>query len=280
VMLRDPPRTGAPSQLSGRASAASAALGIVRSPSLLHLTLGFTFTGFAAAGVASFTQPFFIRAFTLNYAQVGLTFGLLGGAAQSVGLLVSGRLTDSVATRDGRWYAWLPALGLAIGAPLAWCAYSAGQLPVALALAFASSFFTNWFVAPTMSAVHKLVGPRRVAMTMAMILMFQAVIAIGFGPLFTGAVIDWVAHSSFVHQGLGDFARLCPGGRAAAAAPKALAAACHATLAGATRVGILVTIGAEVLGAVHFGLAGLSLRREMPGAPAPETLPERQADAA
>ena len=93
--------------------------------------------------------------------------------------------------------------------------------------------FPNWFIAPSLSAFYKLVGPRRVAMAMALILMFQNLVGLGLGPFVTGATIDWAAQHLFAAQHAGGFAALCPGGVDAPDAP-GLHTVCRVTLARAT----------------------------------------------
>jgi predicted MFS family arabinose efflux permease len=216
-------------------SAAAVARTILWSPALRHLALGLTLSTFAVAGLAAFVQPYYIRNFGLSYGQVGLMFGAVTGVAGMLSLLVSGRLADALTRRDARWYAWLPAIGVGIAVPVSVVAYTAPQWPVALALTLVSTFFVGWFVAPTIGGFHNVVGPRRVAMAIALLLMFQNLVGFGAGPCFTGMAIDF-------------FARHTPSARA-------------------TQLGLLATLLLEPWAIVHFLLAARSLRREL--APVP-----------
>ena len=67
--------------------------------------------------------PYFTRTFGLNYAQVGLIIGLVGGFSQGIGTLAGGFITDRMAKMGHRWYALVPAIGLAIATPIYFTAY-------------------------------------------------------------------------------------------------------------------------------------------------------------
>lgn len=269
LVLREPPRTVAPAPVAaGSGRPGKVARALIRNPAIRNLVLGFTLTSFAAAGTGSFAQPYFIRVFGLTYAQIGLIFGLSVGISTGLGMLVSGRLADRTVIRDVRWHAWLPAAGVAVSIPFSLIAYSVGSWPVALALLVVADFFATWFITPTLSGIHKIVGARAVAMSMAIILLFQNIVGLGAGPLVTGMLIDGFASFRFEQQGLGDFLARCPGGLASAGAPAALAAACHDSLAVATRLGIYVAIAARAWAVVHFILAARHIARALKQAPA------------
>lgn len=233
------------------------------SPALRHLVLGFTLTSFTAAGIGAFTQPYFIRAFDLSYAQIGVIFGLCGGLASGASVLISGRLTDWAITHDTRWHGWLPAIGVAISVPTSLASFMIGSWQVALVFVFLTGLFMNWFIIPTLSAIHKIVGVRVVATAMALVLMFQNLLGLGGGPFFTGVLIDVVSGHLFDASALGDFGQLCPGGVAAPGAPAALGAACKTALTDATRIGLLVTVGVKAWACFHFLLAAKHVRREL-----------------
>ena len=95
---------------------------------VLNMVLGVTLVSFAGYGVGQFAPPYFIRAFGLDYATVGLIFGLIGGFSAGLGTLVGGFVTDWAGRRDARWYALTPAIGLAIATPIYIVAYRAARL--------------------------------------------------------------------------------------------------------------------------------------------------------
>jgi predicted MFS family arabinose efflux permease len=236
---------------------------LVTSPALVHLVLGFTLASFASGALGGFTQPYFIRAFGLTYGQIGLIFGLSGGVASAACLMITGRLTDWATPRSVGWHAWFPVIGLAVSMPCSWAAYTVGDWPVAIVWTFLAGFFMNWFIIPTLSALHRLLGVRYVAAGMALILMFQNLLGLGAGPYLTGVLIDWTGGRVFPLHLAGGFAALCPGGIAAKTATAVVAQACHQALTQATRAGLLSTIGVRIWACLHYFIAVTHLRREL-----------------
>jgi MFS family permease len=249
---------------------------------MLNMMLGVTLVSFAGYGIGQFAPPYFNRAFGLDYATVGLIFGLVGGFSAGVGTLAGGFISDYASRHDAKWYALTPAIGVAIAAPL----YAAGYLQhdwraAAVVLLFPAAFGYT-YLAPTFGVVQNVVETHRRATAAAVMLLFLNIIALGGGPLFTGWLIDLLDQQHFAHPG-GSFAQAvaglfrgghdavrfsveCPGGRAPAGAAAALAGQCHSVEALATRQGILITIGFYVWGAFHYLLASFGLARRLEAA--------------
>lgn len=236
---------------------------LTTTPALINLILGFTLASFATGSIGAFTQPYFVRAFGLSYGQIGIVFGLSGGLASALSLLITGRVTDWATSRSNSWHGWLAVVGVGLSAPCSLAAYTVHDWRVALVFTFLAGFFLFWFIIPNLSAFHKLMGARAVATAMALILMFQNLVGLGAGPFFAGVVIDGVSQHLFSAQGLGDFAVLCPGGAAHAGASAALKSACHAVLTQATRTGLMATVIVEAWAMIHFAAAAGQIRREL-----------------
>jgi MFS family permease len=249
---------------------------------VFNMVLGVTLASFAGYGVGQFSAPYFNRAFGLDYAVVGLIFGLIGGFSSGVGTLAGGFITDRASRWGARWYSLTPAIGLAIATPIYVLAYSLGDWRAAALILLVPGIFHYTYLGPTFGVVQNVVETRRRATATAVLFFVLNFIGLGGGPVFTGWVIDLFAQLGLTHPGghsltsaLGgllkgegfaqaggpDFARLCPGGAAPAGAGAAAGAQCKATLILATRQGIIVTIFFYAWGAFHyllgaFGLAG------------------------
>jgi MFS family permease len=233
---------------------------LVTNKAIVHIVLGFTLASFAFAGIAGFNQPYFIRAFDLKYGQIGLMFGLSGGLASAACLIITGRLTDRLTPRSDGWHAGLPLIGLGLSLPCIAIAYTVGDWRVAIVWTFLSGFFMNWFIIPSLSAMHKLLGVRLVASGMALILLFQNFMGLGLGPYATGLLIDTAGRRLFADAGLGDFKLMCPGGAAPHGASLTAIQACHGVLTSATRIGLLSAVVILAWAMLHYALAMRHLR--------------------
>lgn len=265
LAVKDPNRTEQP-RTSAQIDAArltKVLIRLVTTPAIIHLVLGFTLASFAAGAIGAFTQPYFIRAFGLSYEQIGFIFGLSGGLASASSLFITGRLTDMATGRSVLWYGWLPALGIAISVPCSVAAYTAGGWLIALIWTFLAGFFLFWFIVPTLSALHKLVGARLVATAMALVLMFQNLAGLGTGPYAIGVLIDAASQHFFSAGDIHGFYASCPGGQAPIGATLQLAASCHTALTRGTRIGLLFVVLIELWACAHYVLAARHVQREL-----------------
>ena len=111
VAVVEPPKPAA--TLGGELSEIWAVMGILFTKwPVVNMVLGVTLVSFAGYGAGQFIPPYFIRTFGLNYAQVGLITGLVGGFSSGLGTLVGGFLSDRMSKMSARWYALIPAIGL------------------------------------------------------------------------------------------------------------------------------------------------------------------------
>jgi MFS family permease len=103
---------------------------------------------------------------------------------------VGGLLTDYMARRDIRWYAWMPALVCALGAPIYWLALTAHQLWTFVAIDFLAELILAIGMSVCFVAIHAVCGTRRRTMAIAIAQLSFVLIGSGFGPLMAGALSD------------------------------------------------------------------------------------------
>jgi len=248
---------------------------------VLNMVLGVTLTSVAGYGVGQFSSPYFIRAFDLDYATVGLIFGLIGGFSSGLGTLAGGFLSDWASRRNPAWYSLTPAIGLTIAAPIYVLAYTQPNWHVAALILLVPGIFHYTYLGPTFGVVQNVVETRQRATATAVLFLFLNIIALGGGPLFTGWIIDLFAQFNFTHPGQRHivpalqgifgggpvakehFAALCPGGIAPKGSPAALARRCHVSLVTATRQGILLTALCYGWGAFHYFLGAFGLAKRL-----------------
>ena len=246
-----------------------------------NMVIGVVLASFASYGSWAFVPPYFQREFGLDLGTIGLISGLAGGVSVGLGTLAGGAIADVLGRRSPRWYALVPAIGLAIAMPLYMLAFlQSSWQSTALTLAI-PGFFHYAYLGPTFGVVQNVVDPRRRATATALLFMLLNVLALGCGPVFTGWAIDRFAEFDFSHPGidsiaaaLGGFAdshgpaaahfkAVCPGGQAPAAALAAARLACQHALATASRQGILVTLLFYAWASIHYLLGAFGLAREM-----------------
>ncbi len=247
---------------------------------VLNMVLGITLTSIGGYGIGQFSAPYFIRAFGLDYATVGLIFGLVGGISSGLGTLAGGFVSDWASRHGARWYALTPAIGLAIATPIYLIAYTRLDWRAAALILLAPGIFHYTYLGPTFGVVQNVVSPRRRATATAVLFLFLNIIALGGGPLLTGWLIDRLGESHFTGGPAGlwpaflrlfgasghEFVRACPGGIAPKGSAPALGAACRDALVVATRQGILLTALFYAWGSLHYLLASFGLAKRLAAA--------------
>ncbi len=267
--LKEPPRGYSEPDRAVDATPAPSLMAVARQmwrhPSFRHMTAGVTLVSFAGYGIGQFAGPYFIRRFGLNYAEVGVIFGLIGGVSSGIGTILGGSIADRLGKSDWRWYALTPAVGVAIAAPIYLAAYVSPSWIAAAGILLVPGIFGYTYLGPTWGVLHNLVEPRARASATALLFFVLNLIALGGGPFFTGYAIDLFGKSLWKNAGPGAFMTACPGG---IAVDHALAHACTTTLAQATQYGILLTMVTYVWGAFHYLLASRTIRADMAAAKA------------
>jgi MFS family permease len=241
-----------------------------------NIILGLTISSFASYGAWVFIPAYFNRVFALDFATIGVVLGLAGSVPVALGTLLGGFVTDRAAARGARWYALVPAAGLAVATPLYVLAFSVPLWRSAAWLLAGAGFCQYICLGPTFGVVQNVVGARRRATATAFMYVCLTLLALAGGPPFTGWMIDRLAEVHFARPGVGfladvldafsgvrgadagaggTFRASCPGGSGSSA--------CRAALALASREGIIVTFCLFAWAAIHYGLGAIGLQRQM-----------------
>ncbi|HTB88374.1 MAG TPA: MFS transporter [Steroidobacteraceae bacterium] len=234
---------------------------------IANMLIGLIVASFAAQGSYAFVPAYFSRAFSLDYTTIGVVSAVTGGAMVGLGLAAGGILTDALGARDAKWYALVPAGGLIIALPLYVLAFLQADWKMSALFLGAAGFFQYLSFGPTVGVVQNVTDSRRRATATALVYILLTVICLGFGPPFTGWLIDHLAQLNFsALMPDGSFKLICGSGKTSAGATPVLKQACEATLALASRQGIIATVLLYAWAAVHYLVGAIGLSREMRGA--------------
>ena len=155
------------------------------------------FSGYA---FSIWSTPFLVRSHGLELKDAGAVMGLVAGPGAIIGSLSSGWLTAHLAQRDARWQLGIPIIGALLAFPLAagFAMYPAGEpwmlgslkVPQAAAFLFGMSVFGMWWMAPSYTAIARLVAPSRRATLIAVFNFGIMALGAGLGPLAVGILSD------------------------------------------------------------------------------------------
>jgi predicted MFS family arabinose efflux permease len=243
---------------------------------LANIILGLTVSSFAAYGAYVFIPAYFNRDFGLDFATIGVVLGLAGSIPVALGTFGGGWLADLLGARRARWYALVPAAGLALSTPLYVLALLERDWRSAALLLAVAGFFQYVSLGPTFGIVQNVVATGQRATATALLYLCLILLALAGGPPFTGWLIDHLAAAHFAQSHAaaitGDVAAAGIGAPAQASAFRAAcpggvgAAGCAVALAAASREGIVATLCLQAWAALHYLLGAIGLERQMQGA--------------
>lgn len=139
-------------------------------------------------------EPTFLRRiYDMGAAEAGGWFFIIGPVPSAIGAVVSGVIIDKVARHDFRWYAWMPALGAILLAPLV-CVYFllpadimfTRSIPLGFVFSFLASLLSATWVPSVMCLAQYMAPPHCLALTAAVWSMLSNFLGYGLGPLIVG----------------------------------------------------------------------------------------------
>lgn len=108
---------------------------------------------------------------------------------------MGGLLADRMATRDKRWYAWLPSLCGFMIVPFMIAVYLVDDPYVALAIQIIPGLLFQVYLGNTIATTHALVGAKMRATASAILFLILNFIGLGAGPWVVGVASDLLAPS-------------------------------------------------------------------------------------
>jgi MFS family permease len=195
MILKDPRRTGMMQQATSANSAGQmpmkdALKAMFSSRAFVLLVIAGSAAAFLAYGKTTWITIYFQRTHGLTPGETGFWFGIVNGGAGIAGTVLGGYLADRFGSQNRRHVLTAPAIGMVITIPFALMAFMSDNWALALVLLIVPTLCNSLYYGPTYSSVQGLVPLRARAIAAAVLLFFQNLIGLGFGPLFFGMLSD------------------------------------------------------------------------------------------
>lgn len=161
--------------------------------SFLHMSIGAGLASFLGYAIISFYPSFLVRSFSMSLSDIGIYLGLILGIAGGFGYAGGGYIADKIGQRKIRYLFQ----SIVAAMLLVWILY----FPIFLSnnekwsLSFFAILiiFSNVYLPTTFAQTQSLVPLRMRAVASALILFIINSIGLGFGPLLTGILSDYLA---------------------------------------------------------------------------------------
>lgn len=260
MTLREPPRGLSEQRIVAPDATAPAAIEVFRhlwaKRSFRHMVVALALTHFVTAGIGSFVPQYFTRGFQLTLGQTGILYGLTGAAVTLVGSLTGGLIVDRLSHRDGRWYAWLPSIGVLAAAPI-YVSIFGLAMPLVATAAFLAIGGAVAFLhyTPAQAVLQNMVEPQMRATAAFVFFFITSMVGYGVGPALLGLLSDVFAARAF---SAGDFSALCVHSPAGS-----MGEACRIASASGIGTAMAAMSCLYIWASAHFYLAAKTLRQDL-----------------
>ena len=199
LLIRDPRRCAdsahfntAESPVKAKLSIKDAVREVFASKAYLYVFIAASFTAFLSYGKGLWTISFFIRSHGLSTTEAGLAMAVALGISGIIGTWLGGKMADVFGKRDKRHILTMPAIGMAIAAPVLFAGYWAEDWRIAVALLILPTILNSAYYGPAYGCVQGLVRPEARAIAASLVVFGQNLIGLGMGPLLFGMLSDWL----------------------------------------------------------------------------------------
>ncbi len=159
----------------------------------IHMSLGAGLNAFCGYGIANWTASFMIRSYQMPTGELGTWLAAIIGLGGAASVFLGGMLADRLAPRDKRWYTWVPCLAGFIAVPFMAGVYLVDGPYLALGLSIIPGLLFQTYLGNTIATTHAIVGPRMRATASAFLFLVINIIGLGAGPWTVGVVSDLLA---------------------------------------------------------------------------------------
>ncbi|WP_411290426.1 spinster family MFS transporter [Sphingorhabdus sp.] len=196
-LIRDPRRCADSTHFESTTASKKPALSITdaarevfASKAYLYVFIAASFTAFLSYGKGLWTISFFIRSHGLSTTEAGLAMAVALGISGIFGTWLGGKVADVFGKRDKRHILTLPAIGMAVAAPILFAGYWVEDWRVAVALLIVPTLLNAAYYGPAYGCVQGLVRPEARAIAASLVVFGQNLIGLGMGPLLFGVLSD------------------------------------------------------------------------------------------
>lgn len=161
--------------------------------SLLLTAVSTALCAFVGYAILSWSPAYLIRHLGMSLNDVAVYYSVVLGFSVALGTWMSGWLASRFVHRGAKAYALVPAASFLLATIFLIGFAHAPNWPVALALFAALTVLTSTYLPPAITVVQNAMPAAQRAMAGALLLFLVNLVGLGGGPLFVGALSDYLA---------------------------------------------------------------------------------------
>jgi len=166
---------------------------LIKKPAYWHLVMAGVLIQFVAYGIAAFYGSLYIRVFDVSYSELGIKLGTMVVVAGVSGAYLGGKVGDKFDKKSPANSLLIVACTFLLATPSTFAAVNAANVNVSIALLGVSTFAATFYYGPNFSLIQTLASDRTRAMAVAIYLLFSGLFGLSLGPVFVGAVSDYIS---------------------------------------------------------------------------------------
>ncbi|MFN3231465.1 MAG: spinster family MFS transporter [Alphaproteobacteria bacterium] len=172
---------------------------MIKVPSIRWFTIGGSLYGLTGYGLYTFMPSYFIRYHDFSTGEAGTVISIMTGVIGAIGTFSGGVFCARLVARYGlHWNGWVPAMAILLSAPFMITMLLSDNTWLVIGLFVVPGFLSSVYAGPTWAIIQELVTPARRAMAASVYMLIFNLVALGLGPVYTGAV------SSAIEPAVGD----------------------------------------------------------------------------
>jgi len=232
-------------------------------PSWWTNAIAATIASFCGYGISSFQALFINRTFGLSAGEAAVYVNAPAAVAGSIGALATGFLAERLARRYPSAIAWLPGFGMIICVPFYLVAFSTPSVAVCVVMLCLGGFSKYGYLAAQYTIGQGVVSAQVRAVSTAVMLFVINLLGYGLGPLFIGALSDFLFAMQVADLGAADLARKACEGAARTALSGELQEVCKIAHPKSLQNSLLITSLLYAVGGGFFLLTCRWLHKDM-----------------
>ncbi|ODT88472.1 MFS transporter [Phenylobacterium sp. SCN 70-31] len=266
LTVKEPPRgyTDPPGTIRRAKASFRDGLGEIASkPSFWAMTAGATIAAFCGYGIATFQSLFLNRSFGLSAGDAAVMINAPVGVISAFGTVATGWIVQRLTPRHPNAIGWLPGLGMIVSVPFYILAFTTHNLWLCLVGLCIGGMSKYGYLTGQYTIGQGVVSAQFRAVSIAILLFVVNLLGYGLGPLFIGALSDFLFHLQANAMGAAELTRKACEGAGPASLSAELQAVCKVVHPQSLQRSMLITSAMYAVGGGCFILSCRWLQRDM-----------------